>query len=259
MVSADSGSDSYIRLILETSLPGIRMALLSGSFRRGDDSCSEFQSSGQSQSSSVVLAETLLPKGRGEQLDGLLQDVLNQAKATLPQIKQVLVTLGPGSFTGLRTGIAFAEGLCFAGNRELYSISTLKALRCLRRLAAGSAHSQCAVVLKARPGWFYVGQDLGLDSTSDLASDSSRDSVDISGLGWHEAMIDTEALHQRSFKNQVCIFDSTQGLSENDFPGNSGCVDLAEGFSLQHFDLLWDQAERGQVRPNYIQKSYAEQ
>jgi len=247
MVSADSGSDSYIRLILETSLPGIRMALLSGSFRRGDDSCSEFQSSGQSQSSSVVLAETLLPKGRGEQLDGLLQDVLNQAKATLPQIKQVLVTLGPGSFTGLRTGIAFAEGLCFAGNRELYSISTLKALRCLRRLAAGSAHSQCAVVLKARPGWFYVGQDL-------------RDSVGISGLGWHEAMIDTEALHQRSFKNQVCIFDSTQGLSENDFPGNSGCVvDLAEGFSLQHFDLLWDQAERGQVRPNYIQKSYAEQ
>lgn len=117
-------------LILDTSRKGIAL----GIYDAGKPVCEHFE-----------------PETRGENLGHTLDAVLDQAKVSLDDIKRVMVTLGPGSFTGLRTGIAFCEGLCFSGKRSLYGISTLKALRSL------SADENVAVVLYARTGFFYVG------------------------------------------------------------------------------------------------------
>ena len=64
-------------------------------------------------------------------------------------MKRVLVTLGPGSFTGLRTGIAFCQGLSSLV-AELYGISTLEALTSL------SKNPNNAVIIRARPGYWYL-------------------------------------------------------------------------------------------------------
>lgn len=60
----------------------------------------------------------------------------------------VAVSQGPGSFTGLRAGIAAAKGLAFSLDRPLYGIPTLEALAANAPPGAGPV---CAV-LNARRG-----------------------------------------------------------------------------------------------------------
>jgi tRNA threonylcarbamoyladenosine biosynthesis protein TsaB len=64
------------------------------------------------------------PSARGDELNLLLDRLLSENNLELSQIKRVLVALGPGSFTGIRVGIAFCEGLCFSGKRTLHGIPT---------------------------------------------------------------------------------------------------------------------------------------
>ena len=83
-----------------------------------------------------------------------------------------MVTLGPGSFSGLRTGVAFCQGICFSGARKLYGVSTLEALECfaLGKTAEPAAAPQTAVVVKARKDYWYLrlcGQE-SFDSTEDV-------------------------------------------------------------------------------------------
>jgi len=110
--------------------------------------------------------ESVNPEARGETLGGTLDDLLNRMGATLDDVKRVMVTLGPGSFSGLRTGVAFCQGLCFSGKRELYGVTTLQALQCF----AGN-EPESAVVIRARNGYWYLRQD-GKESfieTADVA------------------------------------------------------------------------------------------
>ena len=46
----------------------------------------------------------------------------------LADVDAVAVAAGPGSFTGVRIGVAAAKGLCFADRLPLYSVSTLEAM-----------------------------------------------------------------------------------------------------------------------------------
>lgn len=54
---------------------------------------------------------TVRVTGGAESLPAVLTDVLNRAGVQLRDVKEVAVVSGPGSFTGLRAGVAFARGL----------------------------------------------------------------------------------------------------------------------------------------------------
>lgn len=56
------------------------------------------------------------------------QEVMNAAGVKLKDIDAVSVSEGPGSYTGLRIGLSFAKGLCYALNKPLIAISTLQQL-----------------------------------------------------------------------------------------------------------------------------------
>ena len=117
-------------LIVDTSRKGISMALCADS----------------------VYEEIVDPSGKGEVLSASLDALLTKVGATLDDVKRVMVTVGPGSFSGLRTGVAFCQGLCFSGKRDLYGVTTLQALACF----AGSANDSVAVVIRARNGFWYL-------------------------------------------------------------------------------------------------------
>ena len=117
-------------LIVDTSRKGISMALCADS----------------------VYEEIVDPSGKGEVLSASLDSLLAKVGATLDDVKRVMVTVGPGSFSGLRTGVAFCQGLCFSGKRDLYGVTTLQALACF----AGSADDSVAVVIRARNGFWYL-------------------------------------------------------------------------------------------------------
>ena len=61
-------------------------------------------------------------------LPGDALDALAQANLTLGNVDLLAVCLGPGAFTGLRVGIAAAQGLAFATARPIVGISALEAL-----------------------------------------------------------------------------------------------------------------------------------
>ena len=63
-----------------------------------------------------------------EQLTLFIQDVINSSNITLNKIEAIALSMGPGSYTGLRIGTSTAKGLCYALDIPLIAISTLKAM-----------------------------------------------------------------------------------------------------------------------------------
>ena len=82
-----------------------------------------------------VLAARAEPMTRGhqERLAPLVREVVREAGLGFPDLDRVGVTTGPGSFTGLRVGLAFARALALALGRPCVGVSSLEAL------AAGTA------------------------------------------------------------------------------------------------------------------------
>lgn len=61
-----------------------------------------------------------------EKLHVFIEDVLQQVKISFKDLSAVAVSMGPGSYTGLRIGVSAAKGLCYALNIPLIAIETLE-------------------------------------------------------------------------------------------------------------------------------------
>jgi len=81
-------------------------------------------------------------------LDGLLRELQRSAD----EIETVALSVGPGSFTGLRIGLASALGFCFGTPRRIVPVATLAAMALL---AEGS--KAVIPMLDARKGQVYAG------------------------------------------------------------------------------------------------------
>ncbi|MDO9417734.1 tRNA (adenosine(37)-N6)-threonylcarbamoyltransferase complex dimerization subunit type 1 TsaB [Pararhizobium sp.] len=79
-------------------------------------------------SGSVCSAGAVIGKGHAEQLMSFVDEALARAGTKLSDIDRIAVTVGPGSFTGIRVGVAAARGLALALDRPAVGISTLQVL-----------------------------------------------------------------------------------------------------------------------------------
>ena len=57
-----------------------------------------------------------------------IDDILNSHHIHAAQLDAIAVSMGPGSYTGLRIGVSTAKGLCFGANKPLLAVPTLQAL-----------------------------------------------------------------------------------------------------------------------------------
>ncbi len=77
-----------------------------------------------------ILAETVLDTGltHSQTLLPICAALLESAQTDISKIDAFAVAAGPGSFTGLRIGLAAVKGLAFQADKPCYSVSTLEAL-----------------------------------------------------------------------------------------------------------------------------------
>lgn len=99
-----------------------------------------------------VLAARSEPMRRAhqERLAVMAQATMAQAGAAFSTLDRIGVTVGPGSFTGLRVGLAFAKGLGVALDRPVVGVGALEALG----LDAGDGF--VAAVIDARRDQIYL-------------------------------------------------------------------------------------------------------
>lgn len=67
-------------------------------------------------------------RGHAERLMAMIDEALAEAGLALGDIERIGVTVGPGSFTGIRVGVAAARGLALALGVECVGVSTLEVL-----------------------------------------------------------------------------------------------------------------------------------
>ncbi|HWV53766.1 tRNA (adenosine(37)-N6)-threonylcarbamoyltransferase complex dimerization subunit type 1 TsaB [Pseudorhodoplanes sp.] len=70
----------------------------------------------------------IMSRGHAEASMPLLDRVMREAGIDFFALDRIAVTVGPGSFTGLRVGIAAARGIALAAKKEVVGITTLAAL-----------------------------------------------------------------------------------------------------------------------------------
>src|SRR5262245_12315494 len=95
--------------------------------------------------------------GHAERLLPMVAEAMTRAGIGFPELGRIAVTLGPGTFTGVRTGIAAARALVLASGCPAVGVGTLAALAFAAKaeLGARAAARPMAVALAARPGLVY--------------------------------------------------------------------------------------------------------
>lgn len=115
----------------------------------------------------------------GEILQSALADFLNANRIGFADITGLAVTMGPGSFTGLRIGLAAAKGYCYAFNLPLAGTSTLLAAA---SLCPGKSEKLIVVADAGRNELYYAMFDCTKDTPSRLVPDSIGCPDKITGL-----------------------------------------------------------------------------
>lgn len=86
----------------------------------------------------------------------MIQSALEQANITRQEIQRIVVGLGPGSYTGIRAGIAMAQGWQLAHNVELLGCSSAEAIAAQAR--ADGLRGTVTVMIDAQRGEFYLAR-----------------------------------------------------------------------------------------------------
>jgi tRNA threonylcarbamoyl adenosine modification protein YeaZ len=98
-------------LAIDTSLPAVSACVL------------------DRDSATSIASETIpMERGHGEALAPLIQRVVAQTDGGFDAIDRVAVTIGPGSFTGIRIGLAAAQAIALACGADVVGVSTLSAI-----------------------------------------------------------------------------------------------------------------------------------
>ena len=76
----------------------------------------------------VSYRESSAPKAHASLTAVFIQEMLSERGLSLSDCDAICVSMGPGSYTGLRVGVSTAKGLCFGSGKPLLAVGTLDTL-----------------------------------------------------------------------------------------------------------------------------------
>lgn len=101
-----------------------------------------------------VLRSEIIGRGHAERLFGMMSAAMAEAGLAFATLDRIAVTVGPGSFTGIRVGIAAARGLALVVGCPVVGIGTLAVVAAAAREVGGPV--PVLAVLDARRDEVYV-------------------------------------------------------------------------------------------------------
>lgn len=114
----------------------------------------------------LVLASRheFMERGQAEALAPMVQETMGLAGVAFKDLARIAVTTGPGTFTGVRIGLAMARGLGVALNIPITGISSLAAIACNEK--SGDLPIMIAVDARAGEIYFAAFDHSGLEITA---------------------------------------------------------------------------------------------
>ena len=91
--------------------------------------------------------ESSAPKAHASLTAVFIDEMLKERGLTIADCDAVCVSMGPGSYTGLRVGVSTAKGLCFGSGKPLLAVGTLDTLVAQAHEIAGqTGNDECNVI-----------------------------------------------------------------------------------------------------------------
>ena len=87
--------------------------------------------------------ESSAPKAHASLTSVFIDEMLRERGLTIADCDAVCVSMGPGSYTGLRVGVSTAKGLCFGSGKPLLAVGTLDTLVAQAQMADQVGHDGC--------------------------------------------------------------------------------------------------------------------
>ncbi len=179
-----------------------------------------------------------LRKGHAEVLVPMIEEVRREAGFAFADLDALAVTVGPGTFIGLRVGLATARGLAVASGKPLIGVTTLEAIAHAARKEAAPGDI-IAAAFDARRDEIYLqcfaGEGRALTDPSLTTLDASAEQVPDTGsavlcVGTGAALLAEKlTLAERRphladaspLPDATCVAEiaAARGVSENVLPG----------------------------------------
>ncbi len=112
----------------------------------------------------TVVRSMPMPRGHAEALMPMLVGAFAEAGLEYRDIDRFVVTTGPGTFTGVRVGVAAVRGFALTTGRPALGVTTLEALAATARLRPEAAGQPLLVTMDARRDEVYA-QGFSADGT----------------------------------------------------------------------------------------------
>lgn len=97
-----------------------------------------------------------MARGHAEALMPMVSRAMAASGLNFSDLDRIAVTVGPGTFTGIRVGLSAARGLALASGKPLIGIGTLEAHGAGLAASAHAPDGSFAIVLDARRGEVYA-------------------------------------------------------------------------------------------------------
>ena len=221
-------------LAFETSAKAASVALFDGNTLLGE----------QYQNTGLTHSQTLLV---------MAENLLSQCGKKPSQVEAVAVAKGPGSFTGVRIGVAAAKGFAWGGELPIYGVSTLEAMA----LGLGVWDGVVCPVMDARRSQvynalFYVNQGSMTRQTEDRAISLEDLKIELKNLSKPVFLVGDGS--------NLCYNTLSESIPNLVMPPEHRLHQRAVGVGLAALNRIavGDAGDGGSLTPNYLRLSQAE-